>query len=600
MNETQTSSSNAMQFSPISDIKTYARLIWRRLWLIVLCALLGGAAAYFASSNMTPIYRAQTRLMINEAQSNTSSSYSDILASERAARTYAELLQRGTMLQGALNRLGLDDEALARAGQVTGVTVTPVRDTRLVNLAVEGTNPQLIAAVANTLPQVFVSELRSIQSDRYADSRESFESQLATLGRQVEETELRLTELETRARTPQEEIEFGRLQNALTQYQSSYAGVLQSYESLRLAEVQSIENIVVVEQALVPLAPIRPRVLTNTLLGAIIGAMLALGTIFLIEFLDDRIRNPEDLKRIADIPVVGTIGKFSNGAKNEAVGIEQIISIQEPRDPTVEAFRRLRTNLQYYNIDTPLRSVSVTSANPSEGKSSTAANLAVVMAQSGLSVVLIDADLRKPKVHKNFDLFRKPGLTEALMHHQQLNPLDEVFAQRTGDELPQVSPLAMCNRIREVPNLYVMTAGEKVPNPAELLNSKRMADFIDQLRAEVDIVIFDTPPLLAVTDAQIMGRMVDGTILVIDTQKTSGGAVYRALETLVQVNVPIMGAVLNRVSGSGHGYYYYTYDYYGSESDEGEEGGPRGGNRSAGDYLRPRTGGSSADPQAAG
>ena len=117
MNETQTSSSNAMQFSPISDIKTYTRLIWRRLWLIALCALLGGAAAYFASSNMTPIYRAQTRLMINEAQSSTTTNYSDILASERSARTYAELLQRGAMLQGAFTRLGLDDEAVAgRAG----------------------------------------------------------------------------------------------------------------------------------------------------------------------------------------------------------------------------------------------------------------------------------------------------------------------------------------------------------------------------------------------------------------------------------------------------------------------------------------------------
>jgi protein-tyrosine kinase len=215
-------------------------------------------------------------------------------------------------------------------------------------------------------------------------------------------------------------------------------------------------------------------------------------------------------------------------------------------------------------------------------------------------VVLIDADLRKPKVHKYFDLFRKPGLTEALMHHQQLNPLDEVLAQRTGEEMPQVSPLAMCNRIREVPNLYVMTAGEKIPNPAELLNSKRMAEFVEQLHQEVDVVVFDTPPLLAVTDAQIVGRMVDGTILVIDTEKTTGGAVYRALETLAQVNVPIMGAVLNRVSGSARGYYYYTYDYYGSESDEGDSGRSRSGGQEAGEYLRPRSSSSSVDPQAAG
>ena len=541
----------SMSPAPILDIKRYARLILRWSWLILLCALIAGAAAYFVSINTTPVYQATSRLMINEARTGGPANYSDILASERSARTYAELLQRSTTLRTALVQLGLDPDAAQVATQITNISVTPVRDTQLVNLTVEGTNPQLVAAVANALPQVFTTELRAVQSSRFNDSRASLESQLDTLSREIERTELRLTELDARTRTAQEEVEYGRLTNALTQYQSSYANVLQSYETLRLAEIQSIDNIVVMEQAAVPRTPVRPRVLVNTLLAVVVGSMLALGTIFLIEYLDDRVRTPDDLRRIADIPSLGAIAKIP--PKVEArPGLDGVVALAEPRSPVVEAYRRLRTNLQFYNLDAGVQSIVVTSANMGEGKTTTAANLAVVLAQSGETVILVDADLRKPTLHHRFDVPRKPGLSETLL---------------------APAPVNLTRQVRDVPNLRVLTCGERVPNPSEVLSSKRMQQLVDDLKTQANIIIFDSPPLLAVTDAEIVGRYTDGLLLVVDTQKTTGAAVHRALESVAQVNVPVMGAMLNRISNTARGYYYYySNNYYYRADDDGDDG----------------------------
>ena len=232
-------------FAP-PDLKIYARLAWRWLWLVILCALLGGAAAYAVSLNMTPTYQASSKVMINEARTPSAANYNDILASERVARTYADLMTRPSVLEEAFVRLGLDP-ALG-AGQISAVTVSPVRDTQLVALTIEGPNPQLAAAVANTLPAVFVDELRKIQVSRFSESKVSLTQQLDELSRQVETTKLQLAELEQQ-RTAQEEMEFTQLSGALTQYQTSYANLLQSYENLRLTEAQSTDTIVLIEPA---------------------------------------------------------------------------------------------------------------------------------------------------------------------------------------------------------------------------------------------------------------------------------------------------------------------------------------------------------------
>lgn len=531
------------------DIKYYFRLAWRWAWLIILCTALAGIAAYFVSINLSPTYRATARVMINEARNPALATYNDLLTSERSARTYAQLMARPTMLRQTLSQLGMNPDAVGE--HLTSVNITPMRDTQLVEVSIEGPNPQLVAAVANLLPENFMAELRAIQLERFAESKASLQTQMDALNRQIEETQVALGALRT-ARTPQDAQEFSQLNNQLSQYQTSYSGLLQNYETLRLAEAQSMDNIVVVEPATPPGSPIRPRVLVNTLLAAIVGGMLALGGIFLMEYLDDRVQSPEDLARITDMPVLGTITQLP-APPNDGTSGSNLIAVQQPRHPTVEAYRRLRTNLRYYNVDTSLQSLVVTSAAMGEGKSTTAANLAVVMAQSGLSVVLVDADLRRPTQHRLFGLNQSPGVTDAVM-------ADDV---RSYLQTPKIN----------VSGLQVLTAGDEIPFPAEILGSQRMRTLMQQLSETADLVIFDTPPLLAVTDAQIMGSLASGTLIVIDTQRTTTGSVYQALESLVQINVPIVGALLNRLSDKARGYYTYGYGYgYGDYFKEGKQG----------------------------
>jgi len=217
----------------------------------------------------------------------------------------------------------------------------------------------------------------------------------------------------------------------------------------------------------------------------------------------------------------------------------RLIAVDNPKSPISEQYRTIRTNIQFSVIDTPLRSLIVTSTGPGEGKSTTVANLAVVFAQQGKKTLLIDADLRKPTVHYTFRLNNYAGLTSVLTN---------------------ASPLSTALQDTSVENLTVLTAGPIPPNPAELLSSKAMAQCLEQLYETFDLVIFDTPPVLAVTDAQILANQCDGTVLVIESGNTEIEAAAKAKELLAAANAKLLGVVLNKRKHRDGGYYYY-YQY---------------------------------------
>jgi len=535
----------------IFDLKVYARLLWHWAWLIVLLTMVAGVGAYLFSIFTIPIYQASTTLLIDEAR-NPNASYQDLLTSERIARTYAELMRRETTMAKVAAEFQLEPAVLNDV--LTDITVTPVRDTQLIKVVIEGTSPEFVAAVADTLPKVFITEINEVQTQRFAESKKSLEGQLTTLSNQIELQQVAINEI-GESTTAEEEVRLGQLRNQLAQYQSSYANILRSYEELRLTEVQSVDSIVVVERAKVPTAPIKPKVLLNTIVVALLGTMLALGLIFLIDYLDDRIKTPDDLQGVVDTPILGAIAHIpqQNGRRKrrgELAREEGLITALQPRHPITEAYRSLRTNLQFSSVDSTLQSLLVTSATPGEGKTTTAANLAVVMAQSGRTVLLVDADIRKPQQHKVFQLPKSPGLTDAL--------------------LASDAPLDLFIRPTPVPNLRIMTSGKEAPNPAELLGSQRMHQLAEALRQEVDIIIFDAPPLLAVTDAQVLARETQGVLLVINTEKTPRAMVARAAESIQRANTRLFGTVLNRLMRSPRSYYYYydSYSYYYDDEQE--------------------------------
>jgi non-specific protein-tyrosine kinase len=562
------------------ELKQYWNLILKWKWLIVIGVLLAGGTAFLISRSMTPMYQATTRLLVTPGSPQVSESYSSVVASERLALTYAQLLKskplveetyrrlNGMQMAGerasgpgadssfplplslirpwvewGLNWLGLSDVGdSAATPQIPDLYVSaePIRDTQLINLRAEGTDPVWITEAINTLVEVFIEWQKGVQQSRYSESKANLLSGMERVQADIEETESRFQALEALGDMA-DRNELSRLQDQLAQYRNNYAALLNSYSNIDLAEANSGATVTVVSPAVVPTAPVRPRVMMNTLLAAVLGGLAAVGIAFLIEYLDDTVKTQDDL-RTADLNLLAAVQR---APRNRGNGDDELYAMSQPNSLISESYRTLRTNLQFSSLDKPLRSLVVTSALAAEGKTTTAANLAVVLAQDGKRVVLVDADLRRPNIHKLLGLPNRAGLTIALVD----------------------DPVALGGYIRdtEVENLRVLTAGPVPPNPQEMLGSKRMADLLDKLKESADIVIVDTPPALAVADANVLATRTDGVLLIVNTGHTRRGAIQQAVDGLRKVGSNLVGGVLNMVPTRKGGGYYYQYHYYYSD-----------------------------------
>lgn len=299
----------------------------------------------------------------------------------------------------------------------------------------------------------------------------------------------------------------------------------------------------VVAPAKAPVIPSSPDTKLNLLLGLLAG--VASGTIFALlrTSLDSRIRSEADLRRSTDAPLLGGIAFDSLATETP------LLSQAAMRSPRAESFRQLRTNLQFANVSGQAKTVLVTSSLPGEGKSSTATNLAIAMAQSGQSVCLVDADLRRPMISEYLGLDRNAGLTTALVGSADIDDL----LQPWGEDA-----------------LYVLTSGQIPPNPSELLGSAAMRSVIEQLEATFDAVIVDAPPLLPVTDAAVLSGQVGGVVVVVGTQKVTSKDLERSLDALELVSANLLGIVMNRTPVKGpdaYGYTRYGYEPIREERD---------------------------------
>lgn len=339
----------------------------------------------------------------------------------------------------------------------------------------------------------------------------------------------------------------GTTETTLALYQQIYTNLLSNYEEVRLARLENTPTIVKVEDAVIPLESIRPNIITNTILGAVVGLMLTAGVVFLIEYLDDTVKTPEDVTTHTNLPVIGYISEMSssNGGNGDAIYVGG-----NPRSPIAEAFRALRTNIEFSGITKELKTILVTSPGPGEGKSTVAVNLAEVMAQGDSKVLLIDADLRRPRLHQFFDVKNRVGLSE---YFRSKAGLDEIAISTEKNK-----------------KLAIIPSGKLPPNPSELLGSDRFLSLLDEIKDSVDYLIIDSPPLV-VTDAAVMASKVDGVILVIRPGVTKINALKSAIAQLENTHARVLGIVFNRISRQSAAYshtyesYYRSNDYYEEE-----------------------------------
>ena len=366
---------------------------------------------------------------------------------------------------------------------------------------------------------------------------------LVVLGKPVESADATSTRLD-------------QLQTTLNLYQQIYVNLLNNLEAVRLARAQNTPNVKAVEPAVAPSPtnPIRPRPQETTMLAAAIGLALAAGIAFLVEYLDVTLKTMDDVERVLNLPVIGYIAQIQHGKKDSD---ESLYVTRQPRSPVSEAFRSLRANLEFAGVDKPLRRILVTSAGPNEGKSTISTNLAAIIAQGGKKVFLLDADLRRPKVHRFLRLSNQFGLSDLFRTNMPMSTV----AQKS----------------EEHENLYVVTSGALPPNPSELLGSARMEQILREAEQEADIIVLDSPPTL-VADAQVLSSKVDAVIMVIHPGHTHADAALATLEQLNRAGAHVVGVILNRIPRDRAEYYggyrhyspyYSSYHYY--SADDGRK-----------------------------
>lgn len=520
--------------------------IRRWWWLILIATLLAAGASYYVGSQQPDVYQARTTLMIGSAIENPNPSGSEFWLAQQLAQTYAEVAEREPVRQGTMEALNLTF--------LPDISIGSIPDTQLIEIRVNDTSPPRAVAVANEYAHQLMLQSPTNSDEQDSSRQEFIEQQLDELevtilatSDEIKEKQEALVGVFSASQIQELQSQISTLQAKQTTLQANYANLL---ASLGRGAINSIN---VIERA-TRATLVGAGIASSVVAAGAIGLLLATAAAYLLEYLDDTVVSPDDVAKVSSVPTLAGIARIDEDDEGD-----RLITITQPRSPTSEAYRVLRSGIQFSSVDNPDQArLMITSANPSEGKSLTVANLAVVMAQAGLNVLVVDADLRRPVQHKTFRMPQKGGLTNLLLE-----------IDLTASDAEVLSAMKRAIQPTQVEGLHLLTSGPIPPNPSELLGSAKMEKTISTLARQYDYVVIDSPPVLAVTDAAVLSRRVEGVLLVVDAGKTRRGHLRQAIQQLEAANAHLMGVVLNRLSPRSDGYYtyyYYRHAYYLDES----------------------------------
>ncbi|MCA1706250.1 MAG: polysaccharide biosynthesis tyrosine autokinase, partial [Actinobacteria bacterium] len=457
-----------------------------------------------------------------------------------SAKTASQVDTEIQVIESAPVKSGVRD----KLGSTPPAKASVVGTTSVLDIATESISPTEAAKSANAYADVYVDYRRQRAINTLLAATKQLGDKLADLDKQIADANGRAAaaaEAATAAAvaagakpgtapppaTPE--------QDAL---QTQRGAFKEKFDQLEIDTAIKSGGAEVVAPATVPKAPVRPTTVRNVLLGLIVGIVVGLGLAFLLDQLDDSLNGKEDVERLVDLPVIAVIPR-APGWRNRTEPL--LISQAAPSSPAAEAYRSLRTSIQFFSVDRAMRTLLVTSPTAGEGKTTTISNLAVVLSRAGERVVVVSCDLRRPRLHDFFGIPNTIGFTSVLLGTAPLSSALQAAPDETG--------------------LSVIPSGPLPPNPSELLSSRRAAETFSVLQANFDTVLLDCPPVLPVTDAAVLSSRVDGTLIVASARSTTSKQLSRAVGLLRQVNSSVVGVVLNNAApeeAAGYEYYYYN------------------------------------------
>ncbi len=549
----------------------YWTVLVKRWHIVLMCFLVVGLGAYIGSKLMKPIYQSSALVqVVIRASSYNQADYNNLIASDQLVQTEADLAVGDPVLRAVASHYpGLTVGQLA--GEASSTTKT---NTQLFEVDVVDQSPTRAADLANDIVATLIKQqAQAIQQDN-AYAQQQIQQNIDQTSQQIDETSTKISALQAKGGN-RGQIAF--LQAQLDGLQQRYNQWQTALAQLELTQAQSGNPLRMVQVAEPATSPVRPNTFLYTDVGLLVGLFLGILLATLYERLDTRVRTPEGITQVLSWPVLATIWRARSSQPEDVIN-------PEGHDANVEPYRILRTNIGFPSLDRPLRTLVVTSAQPREGKSAIAANLAIFMARAGKSTLLIDANLHHPTQHAFFHLppnrlglsnavlaFNMPDVPKTPASHQSFTnasppePLDG----------PTITNLTLAPFVHPVgiPNLWVMPSGPLPPSPSELFESKVMQRFLTMIaNCGIEVVIFDTPPLLGLSDASILAAKVDGALIVVDTTQATREKLRQAKAVLSQTGVRVLGCVANKLRYKRNDstyYYYYTEDQQSREKTTG-------------------------------
>ena len=508
------------------EINAYLRPLLRWWRLIVIVTLLAVIASGVSTIFQPDVYMSRTTLVIGTTILDPNPDSGQIYIAQQLASIYADMAKREPIQQATMDALDIDwlPQYQSRA----------VPNTQMVEISVSDTNPQRAQIIANELARQLIDQSPAMGGTETGVRQEFIRQQLSSLQVQIEETQKKIDELQTNLVGLNSASQIANIENDIKEQTSRLNSLRENYASFLANSQEGALNILtIVEPANLPRNSVGTSKFIILALAGLVGFSLGAGAAYLLEYLDRTVKTTSDVERIFNLPVIGYISEISE-YENNATYVSK-----DPNSILAENFRLLRSNIEFFQVSRPVRTILITSPSQGNGKTTVATNLALSISQGEQEVVLVDADLRRSSIHKVLDMAKEPGLSDLIRNKADIDGVARIW---TDDG-----------------ELKVITAGNTPPNITEVVGSKRIGSILGDLRERFEIVIVDAPPLI-VADSYNLASRVDGVILVMEPGQTTEEQARTIKEHLDRSNAHVLGIVFNKVSErSAHSYYDYQY-----------------------------------------